>query len=237
MGYLFQAAVIMLSGLSVEAYHFSAIELLGAILLFIVVTPFLHIIPHGEIIKAVLFTVLLLSAVIVTAASRKTLIIAAILALPAFLGKWANYFWPDVIPAEVYLTAAIVFVAFVVLNLLRFILTARQVDINVLATAVSTYLMVALLWMFVYVLLMQVGPGSLNIPANALSEGSADSFDALYFSFVTLCTLGYGDITPLSRVARMFSILEATTGTFYVAIVISRLVALYSSGSREQRIS
>ena len=48
------------------------------------------------------------------------------------------------------------------------------------------------------------------------------------FSFITLCTVGYGDITPVSHVARMLPAMEAITGTHYVAVLISRLVALYS---------
>jgi uncharacterized membrane protein len=57
-------------------------------------------------------------------------------------------------------------------------------------------------------------------------------FDSLYFSFVTLSTIGYGDITPASRVARMLSITEATTGMFYMTVLIARLVGVYTSGAR-----
>jgi hypothetical protein len=61
-------------------------------------------------------------------------------------------------------------------------------------------------------------------------------FNAFYFSFVTLSTVGYGDITPVSKVARMLAALEAMTGLLYVAVLIARLVSLYSApGSAEQR--
>ncbi len=56
-----------------------------------------------------------------------------------------------------------------------------------------------------------------------------DGFLAYYFSFVTLTTVGYGDITPVSSGARALAAMEAMTGTLYVAVLISRLVALYSS--------
>ena len=83
--------------------------------------------------------------------------------------------------------------------------------------------------MFAYLLLAQLVPGAFTISASAEPGRFMDAFDALYFSFVTLCTLGYGDITPVSRLARMLSILEATTGMFYMSMLIARLVALYSS--------
>ena len=54
-------------------------------------------------------------------------------------------------------------------------------------------------------------------------------FTGFYFSFVTLSTVGYGDITPVSRIARMLAAMEAMTGLLYVAVLIARLVSLYST--------
>ena len=63
-----------------------------------------------------------------------------------------------------------------------------------------------------------------------------NGFNGFYFSFITLSTVGYGDITPVSKVARMLAAMEAMTGLFYVAILIARLVSLYSApGSTEHR--
>ena len=56
-----------------------------------------------------------------------------------------------------------------------------------------------------------------------------DGFNAFYFSFVTLSAIGYGDITPVSRVARMLAVTEAVTGMFYVPMLVARLVSIHSS--------
>ena len=56
-----------------------------------------------------------------------------------------------------------------------------------------------------------------------------NGFTGFYFSFVTLSTVGYGDITPVSRIARWLAAMEAMTGLLYVAVLIARLVSLYSS--------
>ncbi len=209
--------------------RFSAVQLLLALFLLIVAMPLVGILPYDELIQAVLLTFVLLFAVIVVAESRKMLLVAVILATPAFVGKWLNEVRPDVVPAEVFLTAAMVFVAFVVLNLFRFILKTQHVDLQALSAAAANYLMIGLFWMFAYALLAQLLPGSFAVATGDSSDGSMDGFNALYFSFVTLSTVGYGDITPVSRPARMLSILEATTGIFYVTILIARLVAVYSS--------
>ena len=64
-----------------------------------------------------------------------------------------------------------------------------------------------------------------------------DRFNALYFSFTTLSTVGYGDIIPLSGVARMLAMVEAVFGMFYVTLLIARLVSLYSSKSVLEAVS
>jgi voltage-gated potassium channel Kch len=58
-------------------------------------------------------------------------------------------------------------------------------------------------------------------------------FNGIYFSFITLSTVGYGDITPLSRAARWLAAIEAMTGLLYVAVLIARLVSLYSNAKAD----
>lgn len=62
---------------------------------------------------------------------------------------------------------------------------------------------------------------------------SMDGFTGFYFSFMTLSTVGYGDITPVSKIARWLAAMEAMTGLLYVAVLIARLVSLYSSAKSD----
>ncbi len=62
-----------------------------------------------------------------------------------------------------------------------------------------------------------------------VSKEPLAGFDAFYFSFVTLCTVGYGDITAALKVTRMLAITEAITGLFYMAVLVSRLVSAYAT--------
>ena len=90
-----------------------------------------------------------------------------------------------------------------------------------IAGAITVYLLIGLLWRKLYQVVELISPGSFRIP-----EGeSIDAASLYYFSFVTLATLGYGDISPVNIVARNLSVLEAIVGQLYLVILISRLVS------------
>ena len=88
--------------------------------------------------------------------------------------------------------------------------------------AIVLYLMLGVMWAFVYAMLNTLLP-------NAFTEGAGRTrgiADWVYFSFVTLTTVGYGDIVPIARAARSLAMLEALVGQLYPAIIIARLVSL-----------
>jgi hypothetical protein len=174
----------------------------------------------------------LLSAVRAVGGRRQTLVTAVVLVIPPLAGTWINHFQLDVVPKEFTLVGGVVFVAFVVVRLLDFILRAPRVDSEVLCAAIATYLMLGLLWAFAYELEARLAPAAFSFTAAADLNRSMSGFEALYFSFSTLTTVGYGDIVPVSRVARMLAMAEATTGMFFATVLIARLVALYSARDR-----
>jgi voltage-gated potassium channel len=210
------------------AFRYSAVELLVALGLLFLATPFIEDLPGGDRIEAVLVTVVMISAVLVVGGRRRTLIVALVLVAPALVGKWINHLRPDLMPPAVFLAGAVVFFGFVVAQLLRFVLRASRVDTNVLCAGIAGFLMVGLLWTSLYVLVARLDPGAFSLPAGS-AKATLDGFNAFYFSFVTLCTVGFGDITPVSKFARMLAVTEAISGLFYMAVLISRLVAVHSA--------
>ena len=205
------------------------VQLLIALALLLFCAPFVEEIKGGDLIVAILLSLVLISAVLAVASRRSTLIIALLLAIPALVSRWINYFRPDLVPTAVFLTAGLALIAFVVANLLRFVLRAPSVNADVLCASISAYLMLGLMWTMAYWLVDQLTPGgAFSFNTNA-GKQSMNGFNAFYFSFITLSTVGYGDITPVSKVARMLAATEAMTGLLYVAVLISRLVSLYST--------
>ena len=107
------------------------------------------------------------------------------------------------------------------------VLVGNEISANRVTGAVSLYLLLGVLWAITYAMLEQVSPDSFNGLSEPLSQGWSN--DWLYFSFVTMTTLGYGDITPVSATARTFAYLQAVFGQFYIAILVAGLVSAYIS--------
>jgi hypothetical protein len=208
--------------------RFSTVQLLVALALLFFSFPFVEEVKGGDVIVSILLSLVLLSAVVAVADRKGVFFIALLLAIPAIGGRWINHFRPDLIPPSVFLTAGLILIAFVVANLLRFILRAPSVTLEVLCASISAYLMLGLMWTVAYWLVDQITPGAFAFNTNG-SRQSMNGFNAFYFSFITLSTVGYGDITPLSRIARWLAAMEAMTGMLYVAVLIARLVSLYST--------
>lgn len=100
-----------------------------------------------------------------------------------------------------------------------------------LFTSVSLYLILGMFWFAVYGLIHTLQPGSFDVVRGGAGPISRSSL--LYLSYVTLTTLGYGDIVPVTPFARMTAAIEAATGVLYVAITIARLVSAYQGSTRQ----
>lgn len=109
---------------------------------------------------------------------------------------------------------------------LRFAMRAPKVDAEHLFAALSAYLLAGFYFGILYWALEQIRPGTFS--AGGLSRGGA-----IYFSFVTLATLGYGDIVPRTDVARGLAILEGVGGQLFLAVLVARLVSLYSKSPED----
>jgi voltage-gated potassium channel len=109
---------------------------------------------------------------------------------------------------------------------LRFAMRAASVDAEHLYAALSAYLLAGIFFGLFYWVLEQSWPGTFAF------AGKLTRMSALYFSFVTLATLGYGDIVPRTDVARGLAIVEGVGGQLFLAVMVARLVSLY--GRRQE---
>ncbi|HET6488580.1 MAG TPA: potassium channel family protein [Syntrophales bacterium] len=213
--------------------RFSGVQFLTALLLLVVTGPFIDKFEYGILVESVLITLVLFSALLAIGGRRRALVLGTVLVIPALVGKWVNYFRPDLAPPEIFLGAGVLFTGYVVLHLFAFILRAPRVDREVLCTVVANYLMLGLLWSFAYAIVAGVNPDAFVVTYGDTTAGHVmKGANSMYFSFATLCTIGYGDIVPVSGIARMLAILEAVASMFYMTMLVARLVALYSTEPR-----
>jgi hypothetical protein len=214
--------------------RFSTVQLLVALVVLLMSAPFVEELEGGGLILSVLFSLVLLAAVVAVANRKRTFAIALILAVPAITARWINYFQPRLVHPSVFLVCSLLLLGFVIGHLLHFILRAPVVTVEVLCASIAAYLMLGLMWTVAYWFVDQVTPGGAFSFNNERGEHSINGFTGFYFSFITLSTVGYGDITPVSRAARWLAAMEAMTGLLYVAVLIARLVSLYSSHAKSE---
>jgi len=118
---------------------------------------------------------------------------------------------------------------FVAWNELRGVLRQKQITGEAISMAISVYMLFGVTWSFLYDMIYQLQPMafSLNGTASALVSQGHPVFPVLgYFSFITLSTVGYGDIAPLTLQARYAALAEGVVGQFYLAILVARLVSM-----------
>jgi voltage-gated potassium channel len=120
-------------------------------------------------------------------------------------------------------------------SILLHILTRPVVTTDTLAGAVAVYLQIGLIWAILFIVIETFIPGSFNfsgVPLTAELAPRADFYKFLYYSFVTLTTLGYGDYLAVSPPAQSLSFLETALGQVYLAVLVARLLGLHLTTMR-----
>jgi hypothetical protein len=124
------------------------------------------------------------------------------------------------------LSIRLIYYLIVFLIIMRYVLNRDAVTADKICGAISAYLLIGIIWALVYGLFYLIDPNSFSIP-DAMQTAQAGGYWTVYFSFVSLTTIGYGDITPLSTAAQTYAYLEAACGQIFLTVLIARLVALH----------
>jgi hypothetical protein len=187
-----------------------------------VLPAILEVVPEWHLVSDILVILILASGLVAVAEHRKLALALALVSLVVIAMRVIEWFTPiDLLPVLRRLS-----------TLGAFLVLAFAVGINVFASghaigdrvfgAIVLYLLLGLIWGVMYAELGAHSPDAFS------GRPGATGFltDWIYFSFVTLTTVGYGDITPVATSARSLAMLEALTGQLYPAIIIARLVSL-----------
>ncbi len=211
-------------------HRYSFQNLLIWLLLYLVAGPFLQRLPHASIILSVSISFILFVAVYaINPGSKLFKYIMGLMILTLAL------FWLDVFNIVSFsrLVSRFIMVAYLfmlVYSFTRYVFSAKKVTSRLISAALCLYLLIGTLWGVIYNILELLAPGSFK---GALLSGGSFQIDPLqhfqYLSFVTLTTLGYGDILPQTQGAAALCQTEAIIGQFYMAVLVARLVGIQVS--------
>ena len=200
------------------------IYIIFAIILVLLVNPFIR--PLGLI--GHLFSTLLLSMIPLASAytltgDRKKAIIVLLIAAPFVILEGLNVFFTNrPLMVVAYSFGTILYFYIVVLLVIK-LLSIRVITADLIFCAISIYLLIGIMWAGIYKVLEGISPGSFS-----------ETTDLLYFSFVTLTTVGFGDVAPLSLLSRRLAVFEAAMGNVYMAVIIAMIVGRYMQMQGEQ---
>jgi len=217
---------------SAEDRH--SLFLLLSVVVFLVLVPFLEHSRIGELILLVMFFVTLFAAAVELSNQKILLWAAWALVSCTLVVHLASHVYPAVWVLHVTGQAlSVASFGLVSVGLFAHLGRPGAITKGRLYASVSLYLMLGMFWFSVYYLLETLHPGSfiqtVPIEVRALPRDTL-----LYFSLVTLTTVGYGDVLPVSPPARLFAALEGATGVLYIAITVARLVAAYQRSSDKE---
>ena len=195
---------------------------------YLVIGPFLEDLPYANRALNLVLAIVLISALRTMSGGSRRLLVAATGLLVVELVLEGLQFTGVFVPRLDL--AALVLAGFLMLLVYSFskrLFQVSKVDTNVICAALCLYLVIGLLWGAFYTVLESVAPGSFAGKLLSDSGSPQETTDHLqYFSFVTLSTLGYGDITPQTRGAAALCQAEAILGQFLTVVLVARLVGI-----------
>jgi hypothetical protein len=211
------------------------LALLVSLVLLLAAYPLLAETPAGRLVFCTLLTAVFVAALPVVFTDRPLRLLAGVLAVPTVTWAWIRYFLP-VQPAPplavgLHLTAAL-FLALTVTAILRAVSRRETVSADAIYGAFCGYLLVGVAFSHVYAAIDAVSPTAFEekvSPAARRRDDERRHFTLLYFSLITLTTVGYGDVTPATAPARGLAVIEAVLGQFYLAVLIAQLIGKWVS--------
>jgi hypothetical protein len=203
---------------------------LSALLVLLVVDIFIlgPLIQFQEtpgVLTPAVFSLFLLSGVAIVLRSRAATAIVGIFAAVNFVIRWTSHIHPSITLARADTVSSLVFCVLLGVVILVRAFRPGPINLHRIQGVIAVYLLLVLTWTFAYTLVALGDPAAFSFPAAVLNLQNLHA-RLLYFSTITLTTVGYGDITPVNPVARSLAAFEGITGQLFPVILLARLVSM-----------
>ncbi len=208
-------------------FKYSFQNLLSWLVLYLLIMPFLEKVPHASIFLTFFISLVLFFAVYTINRYTNYFRFSVIILIIALILYWLEAFKVVNFPKIISLMALIIYLGVLVQCFKKFIFSAKKVDSALICAALCLYLFIGLIWGLFFEGLEYFCPGSFQGISNGVANAEIQIRQQfIYFSFVTLTTLGYGDILPKTHKAMALCQMEAIVGQFYMAVILARLVGI-----------
>lgn len=200
--------------------------LLLTLLFLLIVTPILDNFADLTTLLNLFISLTLFSGTITFAARKRNGYLALLLAAPYFIGMWTDNIFINSPFHNISIFSGILFYFYIIGLLLYYVFKQRNVAIELIYAALAGFLLLGIAWSNIYYLIYSIEPSSFT----NLDIGHADlRYKLVYFSFITISTLGYGDIIPTNAIAQSWCILEAIIGQIYMVVLVAGLVGGFTN--------
>ena len=203
--------------------------LLVALVVFIFSYPYLDEGPVGRLIASFIIGAVPFGGIYACRYKKRRFVVSIVLGVPAVFTALQRGVGLELIPEPEAQLSLVAFYVFAIVTVMNDILEATKVTTNTIYGAVSVYLLLGVTWSGFYTLVEYYAPGSFFMPPAYNPDGVVNPDEFLYFSFVTLTTLGYGDMVPVSDKARSLAFTEAVSGVLFMAVLIARFIGIHIS--------
>lgn len=211
----------------------------GALLVALTITmaaaPFFSDQIQGVTGLSVLYTLVLLVGIYASSHRMKPFLYGLVLAVPALASEWISNFNPTTTLVMANMLTSMLFVMYVTCVVSYEVIQENRVTADTLAGGITIYLLIAVGWVLAYAAVEYLHPGSFlvsDVPLHELHEVRQVRYpEFIYFSVVTMTTLGFGDMIPATPPARMLAAAEALVGQIFLTVFVARLVGLHLAGS------
>lgn len=218
-------------------FRFRFQNLLLWLFLYLVVSPLLAGMPNAFMVTQALFTIVLFSAIYTIHRENKLQWPAIVLMILTTILLWGNISGLLQISDKAIDVILVLYLALLVLSFSHYIFDAKKVDAELISAALCLYLLLALLWASLFMLMEDCLPGSFAGAGLGHTDHIRAEFQRFhYLSFITITTLGYGDITPQTPPAMALCQLEAVIGQFFTAVFVARLVGIQVAQSFAEKL-